>query len=121
MISRLIRSTIRLSGRRSYYLPKLDLDEVLEYKRNRKGPPLSETERIYQEDKKANNEDLKRGSTNKQYIKIMDDWKNNLIKKQKKAERKNERLKNLEPVQHQDSKLVSHKFGFLLYCDIYFF
>lgn len=109
MLSRLLQPMLRLAPRRSYYLPKKNLQEVLEYKRNRTQPEDTYTQKLYAADRSAHYKDLDEGTKNKEYLRIMNDWKNNLVQKKKKAERRIEEQQNLQPREHEYPKLIAHR------------
>ena len=108
MLKKIFTESLRHIAKRNYLKKKWTFKEVMEYKKPKS--EKSTTDIWIEEDKKAIKKELKQFQVSKEYEEIQNDWKNNLIKKQKRFERRVESLKNMPEIKIEEPKLILHKY-----------
>ena len=92
---------------RRFSKSKLTLQEVVEYKKEKIKIP--EKDLWSTRDKEELRIMHRNKNRSKEYYRIMDDWKNNLIRKQKRRERRIESQQTLPEIVLEDPKLILHR------------
>jgi uncharacterized protein with gpF-like domain len=85
----------------------LTLDQVMKYKVSKNTKPVHDE--FFEEDKAEIKRILNQASKNKLYNQIQNDWKSNLIKKEKKREQRIQQQKEMSPIVVEDPKFIVHR------------
>ena len=106
MLKKFIRLTNPLY--RQYTKSSLTLEEVMQYKQKKNPAPFQD--KWFDEDKAEIGRIAKTKFDNKRYHRIQNDWKNNLIKKQKIRERRIEKQQQMVPKEVEEPKFIIHRY-----------
>jgi len=85
----------------------LTLDQVMKYKVSKNIKPVHDD--FFEEDKAEIKRILNQASKNKLYNQIQNDWKSNLVKKEKKREQRIQQQKEMPPIVVEDPKFIVHR------------
>lgn len=91
---------------RGFAQTSMTLNDVMQFKRTKIYPEAPD--KWFDQDKEDIKKILKSEYQNKRYLRIQNDWKNNLIKKEKKRLKRIELQKQLTIVP-EDPKLIVHR------------
>jgi Zn-dependent metalloprotease len=100
---------LRTPVMRTFKKTKKTLSEIIEYKKEK--IPVSNSDQWMAQDQADLKKMANAVNDNKQYNRIQDDWKNNLIRKKKRYERRVEIQQTLPEVTVEDSKFIVHRYS----------